>query len=40
MAGFYVRSTVGVVARFDATVAFLADALAAFGDSEPRSCGG
>ena len=34
MAGFYLRSTVGVVARFEATVAFLADALAAFGDPD------
>ena len=34
LAGFYVRSTVGLVARFEATVAFLADALAAFGDGE------
>ena len=33
-AGFYVRSTVGVIARIEATVAFLADALAAFGDSD------
>ena len=35
-AGFYVRSTVGVIARLDATVAFLADALAAFGDRDPE----
>ena len=35
-AGFYVRSTVGVVARLDATIAFLADALRAFGDTEPE----
>ena len=35
IAGFYVRSTAGVIARLDATVAFLADALAAFGDREP-----
>ena len=34
IAGFYVRSTVGVIARLDATVAFLADALAAFGDPD------
>jgi hypothetical protein len=34
MAGFYLRSTVGVVARFEATVAFLAEALAAFGDPD------
>ncbi len=33
-AGFYVRSTVGVIARVEATVAFFADALAAFGDPE------
>ncbi len=33
-AGFYVRSTVGVIARIEATVAFLADALAAFGDTD------
>ncbi len=33
-AGFYVRSTVGVIARIEATVAFLADALAAFGDGD------
>ena len=36
IAGFYVRSTVGVIARLDATVAFLADALKAFGDPGPR----
>ncbi|MEO5710576.1 MAG: HNH endonuclease signature motif containing protein [Nocardioidaceae bacterium] len=35
IAGFYVRSTAGVIARLDATVTFLADALAAFGDTEP-----
>jgi hypothetical protein len=35
-AGFYVRSTVGVIARLDATVAFLADALRAFGDRDPE----
>ena len=35
-AGFYVRSTVGVIARLEATVAFLADALAAFGDRDPE----
>ncbi len=34
MAGFYLRSTVGVVARIEASVAFLADALAAFGDGD------
>ena len=33
-AGCYVRSTVGVVARLDATIGFLADALAAFGDPD------
>ena len=33
-AGFYVRSTVGVIARVEATVAFLADALKAFGDRD------
>ena len=36
IAGFYVRSTVGVIARLDATVAFLADALKAFGDPDPE----
>ena len=36
IAGFYVRSTVGVIARLDATVAFLADALSAFGDPDPE----
>ncbi len=35
-AGFYVRSTVGVIARLEATVVFLADALAAFGDRDPE----
>ncbi|MDX6302834.1 MAG: hypothetical protein QOF53_4048 [Nocardioidaceae bacterium] len=35
-AGFYVRSTVGVIARLDATVEFVADALKAFGDTEDR----
>ena len=34
MAGYYLRSTVGVVARVEASVAFLADALAAFGDRD------
>jgi hypothetical protein len=34
-AGFYVRSTVGVIARLDATVAFVAEALKAFGDTDP-----
>ena len=34
IAGFYLRSTVGVVARVEASVAFLADALAAFGDRD------
>ena len=33
-AGFYVRSTVGVIARLDATISFLADALRAFGDTD------
>ncbi len=33
-AGFYVRSTVGVIARVEATVAFLAEALTAFGDRD------
>ncbi len=32
MAGFYVRSTAGVVARVEATVRYVAGALAAFGD--------
>ena len=35
VAGFYVRSTAGVIARLDATVAYLADALTAFGDRDP-----
>ncbi len=34
MAGFYVCSTVGVIARIEATVAFLAEALRAFGDTD------
>ena len=34
-AGFYLRSTVGVIARFEATVAYVADALKAFGDHDP-----
>jgi len=34
MRGFYLRSTTGVIARFDATVAYLADALKALGDSD------
>ena len=34
MAGFYVWSTVGVIARLEATVGYLADALTAFGDSD------
>ena len=34
MKGFYLRSTVGVIARFDATVAYLADALKALGDPD------
>ena len=33
-AGFYVRSTVGVIARVEATVLFVAEALRAFGDVE------
>ena len=33
-AGFYVRSTVGVIARVEATVLFVAEALRAFGDAE------
>ena len=33
-AGFYVRSTVGVIARVEATVLFVAEALKAFGDVE------
>ena len=33
-AGFYVRSTVGVIARIEATVLFVAEALKAFGDTE------
>jgi len=33
-AGFYIRSTVGVIARFDASVSFLAEALRSFGDTE------
>ncbi len=33
-AGFYVRSTVGVIARVEATVAFFAEALRAFGDPD------
>ena len=35
IAGFYVRSTIGVVARLDATVAYLAEALREFGDADP-----
>ena len=35
IAGFYVRSTAGVIARIDATVAYLADALKALGDRDP-----
>ncbi len=34
IAGFYVRSTVGVIARLDATVDYLARLLAAFGDAD------
>ena len=33
-AGFYVRSSIGVIARLDATVGFLAEAVKAFGDPE------
>jgi hypothetical protein len=33
-AGFYVRSTLGVIARIDASVALFAEALAALGDSD------
>lgn len=33
-AGFYVRSTAGVIARIDATVALVAEALRAFGDAD------
>ena len=33
-AGFYLRSTVGVIARVEATVAYVAQALKAFGDDE------
>ena len=33
-AGFYVRSTVGVIARVEASVLFVAEALRAFGDVE------
>jgi hypothetical protein len=35
-AGFYVRSSVGVIARVEATVAFVAEALAAFEDPATR----
>src|SRR3954465_4701045 len=35
-AGFYLRSTFGVIARIDATVGYVADALAAFGDPDPE----
>jgi hypothetical protein len=34
--GFYVRATLPVIARLDATVEFLADALAALGDTDER----
>ena len=34
MKGFYLRSTTGVIARFDATVAYLADVLKALGDRD------
>jgi hypothetical protein len=33
-AGFYIRSTIGVIARIDASIAYLADALAALGDTD------
>jgi hypothetical protein len=33
-AGFYLRSTVGVIARVEATVAYVAEALRAFGDED------
>jgi hypothetical protein len=33
-AGFYVRSTLGVITRIDASVNYLADALQAFGDTD------
>jgi hypothetical protein len=33
-AGFYLRSTVGVIARVEATVGYVADALKAFGDTD------
>ena len=33
-AGFYVRSTVGVIARIEATVTYVAEALRALGDSD------
>ena len=35
MAGFFISSTCGVIARIDATVAYVAEALAAFGDTDP-----
>ena len=34
-AGFYIRSTIGVIARLEATISYLADALAVFGDTDP-----
>ena len=34
-AGFFIRSSIGVIARIDATVAFVAEALQAFGDTDP-----
>ena len=34
-AGFFISSTCGVIARIDATVAYVAEALAAFGDTDP-----
>ena len=33
-AGFYVRSTLGVIARIDASLAYVADALKTFGDTD------
>jgi len=35
-AGFYVRSTIGVIARLDATINYIADALKAFADPTHR----
>ena len=36
MRGFYIRSSIGVIARIEATVEFLAAALRALGDPEPE----